>query len=65
MFLEKRIKKPVITEKSMHLEKENKYVMAVLVSATKGMIANELKSLFGVDVLNVRTMVMPGKRKDF
>jgi large subunit ribosomal protein L23 len=63
MLLKKWVTGPVITEKSIKLGEDNKYVVTVALNATKGAIAQELKALFGVDCLNVRTLVMPGKKR--
>ncbi|OGC38351.1 50S ribosomal protein L23 [candidate division WWE3 bacterium RBG_13_37_7] len=57
------IKKPVVTEKSVGLASTGKYVFSVVRNATKGRIAKEIKNLYNVDVLNVSTIVMPGKKR--
>lgn len=57
------IKRPVITEKSVQLaEVNNQYVFEVDKRANKIQIADAIFKIFEVDVLNVRTMVMPAKR---
>ena len=53
--------KPVITEKSMDMGAEKKYVFKVAKDATKPEIAKAIEELFKVDVACVRTMNM--KRK--
>ena len=53
--------KPVITEKSMDMGAEKKYVFKVAKDATKPEIAKAIEELFKVDVAYVRTMNM--KRK--
>ena len=63
MILEKKLIQPLITEKGMKLEAENKYVFEVAMDATKGAIAKELKDSFGVDVINVNTSILPGKKR--
>lgn len=64
MRISKIITKPIITEKTTLLTvSENKYVFRVDIKASKGDIKKELKKLFDVDALDVKTMVMPGKRK--
>jgi large subunit ribosomal protein L23 len=57
------IKRPVITEKSVELaEVNNQYVFEVDMRANKIQIADAVFRIFEVDVLDVRTMVMPAKR---
>jgi len=57
------IKRPVITEKSVELaEINNQYVFEVDMRANKIQIADAVFKIFEVDVLDVRTMVMPAKR---
>jgi large subunit ribosomal protein L23 len=63
MNIEKKIIKPIVTEKGLSIEQENRYVFKVSMEATKGSIVKDLKDAFGVDVLEVNTMVMPGKKK--
>lgn len=64
MRLNKIIHAPVITEKSLADKAAlNNFTFKVNRKASKGAIADAVKELFGVDVLNVRTMVMPGKPK--
>ena len=55
--------RPVVTEKSMALEADNKYVFLVNMRASKGAVANEVTRIYGVDVAEVNTMIMPGKKK--
>lgn len=47
----------------MSLTSDNRYVFQVALEATKGAIEAELKRVFGVDALEVSTMIMPGKKK--
>ena len=57
------IKRPVITEKSHVMAEENRqYVFEVDLNANKIQIAEAVMRIFDVDVLKVRTMVMPLKR---
>ena len=53
--------KPIITEKSMDLTAEKKYVFKVARNATKPEIAAAVEELFKVDVASVNTINM--KRK--
>ncbi len=57
------IKRPVITEKSTELaDTLNQYVFEVDMRANKIQIADAVVRIFDVDVVKVRTMVMPAKR---
>ncbi len=55
--------KPIITEASMAMGEQKKYVFAVLKTATKPEIANAVKELFKVDVKCVNTINMKKKPK--
>ena len=54
---------PVITEKSMDMMSEKKYVFKVLPSATKPEIAAAVEEIFGVTVKSVHTISVKGKEK--
>ncbi len=57
------IKRPVITEKTHRMSEEiNQYVFEVDMRANKIQIAEAVMRLFDVDVIKVRTMVVPPKR---
>jgi len=55
--------KPVITEASMMAAKNNWYTFAVPIEANKNMIREEVEKVFGVKVLTVKTMIVPGKTR--
>jgi len=55
--------KPIVTEKSFDLSNKGVYVFKVNLKATKDSVAEELKKLYGVDAVEVRTIVLPGKKK--
>lgn len=58
------IKKPLITEKTTKLmETKNVYVFNVDVKANKSQIAEAIKDLYGVTVLDVKVISIPGKLK--
>lgn len=63
MRVSNKVKKPIITEKSVALSKEGRYIFKVNKNATKGSIANEIEKLYGVNVENVRTIILPGKKR--
>jgi large subunit ribosomal protein L23 len=57
------IRRPVITEKSERLTDEhNVYVFEVDLRANKPLIKEAVEAIFDVDVLKVRTAIMPAKR---
>ncbi len=59
------IRRPIITERSMQLAKENKFSFVVARSATKEMIKNAISKTFKVDVIGVDVTVQKGKTKRF
>lgn len=63
MQANKVIVKPVITEKSNRLTKENVFSFEVTMSANKHQIAEALKALYGVEVSFVRIAARKGKEK--
>jgi large subunit ribosomal protein L23 len=57
------IHRPVITEKSSVMSEEmNQYVFEVASNANKIQIREAVEVIFDVEVMKVRTMVMPAKR---
>ena len=57
------IRRPCVTEKSiMSTEAANKVVFEVAIEANKIEIKKAVQELFGVTVLNVNTMRVPGKK---
>ena len=63
MRIKYTIIKPLINEKSVALATENRYMFKVDLNATKGAVSNRIHELFNVDVIKVRTAVLPGKPK--
>lgn len=57
------ILKPVITEKSMWLNENGKYVFQVTEDSSAGTVKRELKKLYNVDVTSVHTIILPGKKR--
>jgi len=57
------IRRPVISEKSMHYLGENKYVFIVDKRANKAEIKEAVEKVFKVKVLKVNTIRNPGKKK--
>lgn len=63
MRVSKIVDRPIVTEKTMALEADGRYVFRVNTKASKGSIAKEISRLYGVDVDDVTTMIMPGKKR--
>jgi ribosomal protein L23 len=57
------LKRAYITEKSMGLTRSNFYTFVVSKAMTKLSVAKLVKNRFGVDVLSVRMLNTPSKRK--
>ena len=57
------IVKPIITETSMDMAKDKRYVFKVLKNASKTEIKYAVEEVFKVKVKAVNTMNVPGKRK--
>ena len=55
--------RPVITESSMDMARDRKYVFRVLKTASKTEIKYAVEEVFKVKVRNVNTISMPGKKK--
>ena len=55
--------KPIITEKSMDMLADKRYVFKVMKNATKPEIANAVEEMFGVKVDKVNTISMKKKPK--
>jgi len=55
--------KPVVSEKSTKLMEENKYTFKVDPKANKIEIKHAVETAFKVNVVDVRTMRVPGKLK--
>lgn len=54
---------PIITEKSMSKTDSNWYTFKVALDTPKNVVANELKRLYNVDVIDAKSMIMPGKKR--
>lgn len=64
--IEDVIRRPIISEKSTLISRNgNQYVFAVDLKANKQEIIEAVSTLFGVKVVSVNTLVMPGKNKRF
>ena len=56
--------KPIITEKTMDMLADKRYVFKVAPDATKPEIAKAVEEMFGVEVASVNTISMKKKPKD-
>ena len=57
------LKTPQVTEKATDLVKQNKYVFKVFAEANKKDIKKTIEDLYGVDVLDVKTINVPPKQR--
>ncbi len=58
------IKRPILTEKMVdQADKFNRYGFVVDLKADKQQIKNAIEKMYGVEVLKVRTMIYPAKKK--
>lgn len=55
--------KPIVTEKTTSLMEENKYTFKVEKKANKIEIKHAVEKIFKVDVIDVKTMNVSGKKK--
>jgi large subunit ribosomal protein L23 len=59
------LKKPIVTEKSTHLQSKNWFGFYVGVAATKLEIQKHIEGVFGEKVEKVSTVSLRGKKKRF
>lgn len=59
------IRNPIVTEKSTAASERGQYIFRVALEATKPQIKEAIEGLFGVKVLEVKTLVNKGKTKRF
>ena len=57
------LKKPMSTEKTQEEMRYNRYAFVVDIRAGKHYIREAVEKTYGVDVLGVRTSILPGKIK--
>jgi len=57
------LRKPIITERSLHEAGRGWFTFKVVLSATKPQIKDAIEKQFDVSVLTVRTMIVKGKTK--
>jgi len=59
----KILKTPQVTEKATDLVKKNQYVFKVYSRANKNEVKKAIESVYGVDVISVRVINVPAKRR--
>jgi large subunit ribosomal protein L23 len=59
----KILREPHITEKATDLAKENQYVFKVFPKANKNQVKKAVEGLYEVDVLSVKIVKIPAKRR--
>jgi len=59
----KILKTPQVTEKATDLVKKNQYVFKVYSRANKNEVKKAIESVYGVDVISVRIINVPAKRR--
>lgn len=59
----KALKSPHVTEKATFLQDQNSYVFKVYSNTTKPEIKKSIEEVYGVNVLKVRTINVPRKKK--
>ncbi|WP_185876647.1 50S ribosomal protein L23 [Blattabacterium cuenoti] len=55
--------KPIFTEKSNRMNRNNFYIFSVHINCNKIQIKKEIEKIFGIFVKDVRTMIYPRKDK--
>lgn len=59
------IRQPMVTEKSQKALEQDKYYFQVALTANKKEIKHAVATIFGVDVVDVNTIVRKGKTRRF
>lgn len=62
MEIHKIIRKPLLTEKSLHQASGGKYTFEVDLKANKREVSRAIEKAFGVNVRLIRTSILKGKR---
>lgn len=55
--------RPIVTEKTSDMMKDNKYIFQVAMGANKTEIRQAIEAIFNVKVVNVNTVRVEGKKK--
>ncbi|MCW5852704.1 MAG: 50S ribosomal protein L23 [Anaerolineae bacterium] len=65
MHIYEVLRRPIITEKGTLMAENNQYAFEVAMDANKVMVKEAVEKRFGVNVLRVNVMRMPGKTRRF
>ena len=65
MHIYEVLRRPIITEKGTLMAENNQYAFEVAMDANKVMVKEAVEKRFGVNVLKVNVMRMPGKTRRF
>ena len=65
MHIYEVLRRPIITEKGTLMAENNQYAFEVAMDANKNMVKEAVEKRFGVNVLKVNVMRMPGKTRRF
>ena len=65
MHIYEVLRRPIITEKGTLMAEHNQYDFEVAMDANKMMVKEAVEKRFGVNVLKVNVMRMPGKTRRF
>lgn len=59
------LRRPIVTEKTTMLSEQGQYAFEVAREANKAMVKDAVEKRFGVTVVSVNVMRMPGKSRRF
>jgi large subunit ribosomal protein L23 len=65
MHIYEVLRRPIVTEKGTLMAEHNQYAFEVHLNANKSMVREAVERRFGVTVLQVNVMRMPGKTRRF
>lgn len=65
MHIYEVLRRPIVTEKATLIAEEGQYAFEVAMEANKAMVKEAIEKRFGVNVLKVNVMRMPGKTRRF
>ena len=63
MIHTKILQEPILTEKSLRLSKNGWFTFKVAIEANKRAITKAVEDQFSVNVIDIRTLTMPGKTR--
>lgn len=65
MHIHEVLKRPIVTEKTTLQGQQGRYTFEVDLRANKHQVKEAVETIFGVDVISVNVMRMPGKRRRY